>query len=61
MLNCVFLRFSKYSYWLSSLLIYYSHVGVDITRLWRVLWQLFVLKGNISVAARDDAAEPREV
>ena len=33
-----------------------------MTRLWRVLWQVFVLKGNIiSAAAWDDAAEPREV
>ena len=26
-----------------------------------MLWQLFVLKRNISVAARDDTAEPRDV
>ena len=55
------LRFSKHFCLPSSFLIYYCHVEVDITRFWRVLWELFVLNGDKSVAARDNAAEPREL
>ena len=31
----------------------YCYVGADIAMLWVVLWQLSVLNGNISVAARE--------